>query len=131
MSSPKQAFQFCDFEWHQITATAKRGKGLRGKETSQRSRSFLYLTLATILLDCDDFRNLAKTTISCSQVGRLKYIKGINLKEIRHCGICFPCVIRRLSMHSGNLWNNDARYNKNILGEFPDILRRDGRSCSK
>lgn len=181
-----------DFEWHQIAATAKRGKGLRGKETSQRSRSFLYLTLATILalsrgiqkiymfengilalsvpltqarinentrtvhpafirkyvelvqalfgtsiiienpfmlmtknevirqLDCDDFRNLVKTTISCSQVGRLKFIKGINLRETRHCGICFPCVIRRLSMDSGNLWNNDARYHRNILGEFTD-----------
>jgi len=182
-----------NLEWHQIRATAKRGKGLRGKETSQRSRSFLYLTLASIFaltrgiekiylfengvlalnipltqarinentrtahpsfirkyvelveglfgarltinnpflqmtkaevikrLDCDDFRDLVKITISCSQIGRLKYIKGINLKEIRHCGVCFPCIVRRLSMHSANLWDNDARYKENILGEFSAI----------
>jgi 7-cyano-7-deazaguanine synthase in queuosine biosynthesis len=182
-----------NIEWHQIRATAKRKKGLRGKEMSQRSRSFLYLTLASIFalsrgakkiyifengvlalniplsqarinentrtvhpsfirryveliqtlfgtslfvenpflqmtkaeviqrLDCDEFRDLVKITISCSQLGRLKYIKGINLKEIRHCGVCFPCIIRRLSMHNAGLWNHDAKYKENILGEFSDI----------
>lgn len=183
-----------NFEWHQIRATAKRRKGLGGKEGTQRSRSFLYLTLASIFalmrgikktclfengilalnipitqariggntrtahpsfirmyveliqalfgasiaienpfmqmtkadvikqLDCDGFRDLVKMTISCSETWRLRYTKGIKLSEIRHCGVCFPCVVRRLSMHSAGLWGNDAKYKEDILGEFSEIL---------
>jgi 7-cyano-7-deazaguanine synthase in queuosine biosynthesis len=184
------------FEWYQIRATAKRRKGLGGKEPTQRARSFLYLTLASIFaltrgiekmylfengiialnipltqarinentktahpsfvrmyveliqvlfgtslaienpflqmtkaevvnqLDCNGFRDLIKTTISCSEMWRLRYTKGIKLSETRHCGICFPCVIRRLSMHSADLWGSDAKYKEDILSEFYTIPER-------
>nr|MDO8100086.1 7-cyano-7-deazaguanine synthase [Candidatus Njordarchaeota archaeon] len=83
---------------------------------------FLQMTKAEVikLLDNEGFRDLVKTAISCADVGRLRY-KGVKLKEIRHCGVCFPCVIRRLSMHCANLWDSDAKYNEDIFGEYDDV----------
>jgi len=178
--------------WHRIRATAEKGKDLKGKETTQFSRSFLYLTLGAVyaltigiekefifengilalnvpltqsriysntrtahprflkmyehllsllfgphvavenpfialtkgevakLLDADGFRDLVGMTMSCPYVSHLRYEK-VKTGTTRHCGVCFPCVIRRVSMHHANLWNNDAKYSKDVTAPFPKI----------
>jgi len=72
------------------------------------------------LLDANGFRDLVKTTISCPNITPLRW-KGVKIGKKRHCGICFPCVVRRLSIHYANLWGNDTRYAKNIAADYSKI----------
>lgn len=185
-------------EWYQIRATPKPGMELESKEYTQRSRSFLYLTLGAMfavhlgirriyifengiiamnipltqsriynntrtvhpkflfmyqellnslfgsgievenpfqhmtkgevvkVLDADGYRELVKTTISCSEVSRLWH-QGVKTRLRRHCGVCLPCVFRRFSMHYANLWDYDAKYVNDIVGEFSK-LPEEGRT---
>jgi len=179
-------------KWHQIRATAEGGKDLEGKEFTQFSRSFLYLTLGAIysltlgierqfifengilalnvpltpsriysstrtanprfvkmyeellgllfgrhvtienpflgltkgevakILDANGFRDMIKIAMSCPEVSRLRY-EGVKTSKTRHCGICLPCVIRRVSMHHANLWSNDAKYAQDITAPYSAI----------
>jgi hypothetical protein len=181
--------------WHQIRATAETGKGLEGKEFTQFSRSFLYLTLGAIysltfsierqfmfengvlalnipltqsriysstrtanprflkmyeqllemlfgrrtkienpfltltkgevakILDANGFRDLIKITMSCPEVGRLRYAK-VKTGKTRHCGVCVPCVVRQVSMHHANLSSKDAKYASHITVPYPKIPER-------
>ena len=88
---------------------------------------FLAMTKGEVvkLLDADGFRNLVKTTISCPNVTPLKW-KGVKISKTRHCGVCFPCVIRRISIHNANLWDDDATYANHITAPYADIPE-DGR----
>lgn len=178
--------------WHQIRAMAESGRDLTEKETTQFSRSFLYLTLGAIyalslglgkefifengilamnvpltesriysstrtahphflkmyehllglifgphitienpfvgmtkgevtkFLDATEFRDLVKVTMSCPNVTRLRY-KGVATSEIRHCGLCFPCIVRRLSIHTANIWASDAKYADDITSTYAKI----------
>ncbi len=184
-------------QWHQVRATAERGKELQGIVPTQFSRSFLYLALGTLfafqlgidrllicengllalnipltqariydstrtvqpkflmmyqrlldtlfratriqvqnpflnytkgevvaLLNADGYRDIVPITISCSEVQRL-WRKGVKISDVRHCGICLPCVVRRIAIHHAGI-GLDARYVENIEAEYATIPE-DGR----
>jgi 7-cyano-7-deazaguanine synthase in queuosine biosynthesis len=180
------------FEWYQFRAGPKPKSKLTEKETTQFSRSFLYLTMgATValslgineefvcengilalnipltqsriysntrtvhprflvmyqelldsvfghclsiknpfstmtkgevvkLLDADKYRDLVKISISCPNVTPLRW-KGVETSKIRHCGICLPCIVRRVAIHYANLSDNDALYQNDITGSYAQI----------
>lgn len=72
------------------------------------------------LLDSNGFRDLVKMTISCPNVTPLRW-KGVSIRKTRHCGVCYPCIIRRAATHYANLWNNDALYAQDITTEYSKI----------
>ncbi len=74
----------------------------------------------TKLLDAVGFRDLVKLSMSCPDVGRLRY-QGVATSVTRHCGLCFPCVVRRASIHYANLWDHDAKYAKDITAPYQNI----------
>ena len=176
-------------EFHQISARRVGGTGLSPKEYSQKSRSFLFLSLASIfalqlgirdiymfengilamniplvpsrsfnntktahpdflnnfskllnttygcnvlvqnpfldktkgevihLLDCQEFQPTIKETVSCSGIRRLG-ISGVKTSQIRHCGICVPCILRKFAVHAAHLEHYDCRYVTDVLGDF-------------
>lgn len=77
------------------------------------------------LLDSSGFRDLVKMTISCPDVTRLRW-KGVPISKIRHCGVCYPCIIRRTAISHANLWDYDATYAEDITAEYSKIPE-DGR----
>jgi len=83
---------------------------------------FMVMTKGEVvkLLNSDGFRDLIKTTISCPNVTRLRW-KGVQVGRTRHCGVCFPCVVRRAAVHYSDLWNYDASYETDITSEYADI----------
>jgi len=72
------------------------------------------------LLDADRFRDLVKMTVSCPNITPLRW-KGKKVSIIRHCGVCFPCIVRRVSIHHANLWNKDTEYAEHITAEYSKI----------
>lgn len=72
------------------------------------------------LIDSKGFRDLLKLTISCPNVTPLRW-KGVAIAKTRHCGVCFPCIIRRASIHYANLWNQDAPYADDITTPYSEI----------
>lgn len=72
------------------------------------------------LLDSDGFRDLVKMTISCPNVTPLRYQK-VKISKTRHCGVCFPCVVRRIAIHNANLWDHDALYAQDITSAYSKI----------
>lgn len=70
------------------------------------------------LLDDKDFKNMIKESVSCSKMDRLRW-QGI--AGIKHCGICLPCVLRRISIHHAGLDSSDDSYANDIFGEFEKI----------
>ena len=163
-----------NLEFCQINCKPRKGKGVKQKETSQLSRSFLFLALGcmfalqrgienvymcengilalnfpisnsriftntrtayppfiekyngllqaifgdsiTVLnpfmtktkgetisvLNDVNYVNLVGTAVSCSQTGALRYEK-IKISEVQHCGSCYPCFLRQVSIHATNL----------------------------
>jgi len=72
------------------------------------------------LLDSDGFRDLVRMTVSCPNVTRLRY-KKVSISKTRHCGVCFPCIVRRTAIHYANLWNYDALYADDITSAYSNI----------
>lgn len=72
------------------------------------------------LLNSDGYRDLVKMTISCPNVTPLKW-KGVAVSNTRHCGVCFPCIIRRIAIHSANLWSHDTFYAEDVTLEYLKI----------
>jgi 7-cyano-7-deazaguanine synthase in queuosine biosynthesis len=72
------------------------------------------------LLNSDGYKEQTKTTISCSEVQAL-WRKGVKISKIRHCGICFPCIIRRVAMNYAGLSDQDARYADDIELPYTEI----------
>ena len=72
------------------------------------------------LLNADGYREQAKTTISCSEVQAL-WRRGVKTRKVRHCGICFPCIVRRVAMNYAGLYEQDARYADDIELAYPKI----------
>ncbi len=68
------------------------------------------------LLNAEGFRDLVPVTISCSEVQRLWH-QGVKTANVRHCGVCFPCVIRRIAIHHAHI-TTDARYNNDVEAEY-------------
>jgi 7-cyano-7-deazaguanine synthase in queuosine biosynthesis len=76
------------------------------------------------LLDDPDFRVLIKESVSCA------HLEGLRWKKVtgsRHCGICLPCVLRRISVHNAKLDANDDNYVDNIFGDY-DKIPQDGKT---
>ena len=70
------------------------------------------------ILDDVAWKNLIKKTITCSKLFPLQIDPKVNAKQ---CGICVPCILRRVSIHHANLWDYDDQYAYDILGDFADI----------
>jgi len=51
-------------------------------------------------------------------MSRLRF-RGI--PNVRHCGICLPCLLRRTAIHHAGLWGYDTQYADDILGDFGSI----------
>jgi 7-cyano-7-deazaguanine synthase in queuosine biosynthesis len=83
---------------------------------------FLEFTKAEVisLLNNDNFRDLIQNTISCSQLSYLRY-SGYSISEIWHCGWCYPCLIRRISMEASNLNDYDVNYAEDLSHNFNDL----------
>ena len=178
-----------DISFHQISARGKAGSDLTMIEYSQRSRSFLYLSLASVIavelkisniymfengviafnipmtqsrnynntktahpeyikmyntlltnlfgvlsvqnpfaymtkaevlnnVTYGKIKNLITETVSCSHFERLRWT---GVADIRHCGSCLPCLIRRISINASNLNSYDSEYLKDMLGHTNQI----------
>ena len=70
------------------------------------------------ILDDVNYRNLIKETITCSRFFQLQIRPNTSA---RHCGICIPCILRRVSVHHANLWDYDVQYADDILDSFDNI----------
>lgn len=88
---------------------------------------FLYMTKgeAISVLNTPDFKTLIKDTISCSQLGVLRY-KGVSINTTSHCGECLPCVLRRTAIRHSNFDKSDAQYYRDITGD-PDDMSDQGK----
>lgn len=79
---------------------------------------FLTLTKGEALayLNHEGFREIIKDTITCS-TGYFRY-QGIKLPN---CGICLPCLLRRIAVNHSGLWDKDAEYAFDILSDYSTI----------
>lgn len=174
-----------NIEFYQIHARAKKDSGLSQKIRSQMSRSFLYLSIATVFavgmkiskiflfengvmalnipittsriflntktahpvfldkfndllgilfpvrLEVENpflemtksevisiiaeqhYRDLVGYSISCSQILQMRFDK-VKVSQVSHCGKCYPCILRRVSVYCSGLESNDSRYSVNI-----------------
>ena len=82
---------------------------------------FLTLTKAEAVapIDSDGFLDLVKESCSCS-TGGYRYL-GISTNEFPHCGICLPCIARRIALNSSRLWSVDSKYAFDICAKYDDI----------
>lgn len=82
---------------------------------------FLSLTKGEVLelLNANGFRELVPLTTSCSEVQRL-WRRGVKTSSVRHCGVCFPCVIRRIAIHRAGI-TEDAKYANDIEQDYARI----------
>lgn len=88
---------------------------------------FLEETKAEVVshLDKKEFRDLIKNTVSCFRPTSKRFL-GQSYKKVWHCGVCFPCIIRRIAINAAGLSSYDARYAEDIL-ENIDNLPKDGK----
>jgi 7-cyano-7-deazaguanine synthase in queuosine biosynthesis len=64
---------------------------------------FLYMTKAEVArLVLPRHLNVIKNTVSCWKASRV-------LHDYRHCGICIPCLIRRLALESNSVYLNEYK----------------------
>ena len=82
---------------------------------------FLTLTKGEVAayLNKNGFKDIVKDSYSCASES-YRY-QGISTSEYPHCGVCLPCLVRRIAIHSGGLWNNDSKYAFDILAEYNKI----------
>lgn len=74
------------------------------------------------LLDRRGFRSLIKNTISCSRFTALIMDRRhIPISEIWHCGICLPCILRRIAMYAAGLSTFDVKYADDVLKDFSSL----------
>jgi hypothetical protein len=71
-------------------------------------------------LDCDEFRNLIATSVSCSDLAQMRFA-GVKLKKIHHCGVCLPCVVRRIAVHTAGLWDSGGEYRRDVFNEWQEL----------
>ena len=82
---------------------------------------FLDLTKGEVIanLNHDGFRELVKDTVTCATTS-FRY-QGISTSKYSHCGICLPCLLRRIAIHYSGLCDKDAKYAFDILSEYSTI----------
>jgi len=73
-------------------------------------------------LDSVGYRDLVKIAVSCPNITPLRW-EGVATSKIRHCGICLPCIIRRVAINYSNLWSDDAQYKDDITDVYAQIPR--------
>ena len=86
---------------------------------------FRLMTKGEILATCQDqqtLRRLAGATLSCAHPEAARWVQ----EEQTNCGYCFPCLIRRASMHHVGL-DRASRYTYDVLADNPDLAARQGQ----
>jgi 7-cyano-7-deazaguanine synthase in queuosine biosynthesis len=85
---------------------------------------FRVMTKGEILAACSDqktLRALARSTLSCAHPEASRYAQ----REQGNCGYCFPCLIRRASMHHVGL-DRPTDYAYDALAEDTELLQDRG-----
>lgn len=86
---------------------------------------FLEKTKAEIvsLLDKRGFRDLINKTISCSRLTALIMDRRrIPISKVWHCGVCLPCIIRRIAIDASGLSAFDVLYADDVLEDFNNLV---------
>jgi len=88
---------------------------------------YIYKTKGQMLEECKNkplLDTLIKRTISCSHPSMMQYWYR---RDIKHCGYCMPCIIRRASINKySSLMDNGNDYGIDIFNENEMILEQDG-----
>lgn len=87
--------------------------------TNQIVNPFKLMTKGEILSTCRDqeaIHSLARETLSCAHPEASRYAK----RKQGNCGYCFPCLIRRASMHHAGLDDADD-YSFDVLHEDTEL----------
>ena len=85
---------------------------------------FRLMTKGEILAACtaqETLQRLANTTLSCAHPETARWAK----EPQRNCGYCFPCLIRRASMHHVGLDRPDP-YTYDVLADDPELAQDKG-----
>ncbi len=85
---------------------------------------FRLITKGEILAACTDqptLQQLADSTLSCAHPETARWAK----EEQTNCGYCFPCLIRRASMHHVGLDRPDL-YTYDVLADNPELEQDKG-----
>ncbi len=85
---------------------------------------YIYMTKGEMLLNCKNkvlLNDLLKQTMSCSHPSMRQYW---HRKDVKHCGYCMPCIIRRASINKYDGFKDKGHdYGIDIFNE--DELRLD------
>ncbi len=85
---------------------------------------YIFMTKGEMLLSCDNktlLNTLIKETMSCSHPSIRQYWCR---KDVKHCGYCMPCIIRRASIHKYDS-SKDSGYDYGIDIFDKDEMRLD------
>lgn len=85
---------------------------------------FRLMTKGEILAACTDqptLQRLADATLSCAHPETARWAKEVQT----NCGYCFPCLIRRASMHHVGLDRPDL-YTYDVLADNPELAQDKG-----
>ena len=95
---------------------------------TQVQNPFLYMTKGEViaLLNCQEFRDIVKETISCSDISRLRF-RRVKTGQVRHCGSCLPCILRRFAVVTAQLQPYDSAYAMDIIGDF-NLLSQEAKT---
>ena len=104
----------------QDLVTSVFGQGLRIENP------FLYKTKGevTTILARPTLKRLLKKSNSCWNWFRVPMdAKGMGSHNFRgrHDGVCLPCILRRTSVHTAELWNQDARYLVDVFDQYSNL----------
>lgn len=92
--------------------------------TNPTVNPFRLMTKGEILATCQDqgtLRRLADATLSCAHPEAARWVQ----REQTNCGYCFPCLIRRASMHHVGL-DRASRYTYDVLADNPELAADKG-----
>ncbi len=81
--------------------------------------------VVSILKD-SEFEQLISTSVSCSNISKLRWA-GVKLSEIKHCGLCYPCIMRQIAVDYAGLPAKDDNYYQTIsvpFSELPEDLKQ-------
>jgi len=88
---------------------------------------YIYMTKGEMLLNCKNkvlLNDLLKQTMSCSHPSMRQYW---HRKDVKHCGYCMPCIIRRASINKyDGSKDNGHDYGIDIFNEDELKLEQNG-----
>lgn len=79
---------------------------------------FILMTKGEVVQLLDDIGSIIQNTITCSRMAALRWT---GQKNVDHCGICLPCILRRVTLDNANLTNYDSTYVDDIFGNYDKI----------